>query len=127
MKTIRQRYTIQAPVATVWQALVLPKVISSWGGGPAVMDAKPGTRFQLWGGDIHGLNREIVAEKKLVQDWVSGDWPQPSLVTFTLTPVRAGTRLELLHERVPDAEARDIAQGWKEYYLGPLKEYCESP
>ena len=35
------------------------------------------------------------------------------------------TRIDFLHEGVPDNETKDIAQGWKDYYLGPLKEYVE--
>jgi len=38
MKIIKQKYTIKAPVARVWQAFVDPKIIDSWGGGPAKMD-----------------------------------------------------------------------------------------
>ena len=53
---IKQHYVIKAPVAKVWRSFVDPKVIDSWGGGPAKMDDKVGTKFSLWGGDIYGIN-----------------------------------------------------------------------
>ena len=125
MKTIKQTYHIQAHAAKVWQALVDPKEINEWGGGPAEMDDNVGTEFSLWGGDIHGTNTEVVAKKKLVQEWFGGKWDQPSHLTFVLTPKGNKTDVELIHKNVPDQEADDIAQGWKDYYMNPLKELVE--
>lgn len=126
MKTIRQKYTIKAPVEKVWQALVDPKIIAKWGGGPAKMDDKVGTNFKLWGGDIHGQNLKVVKNKELTQDWISGDWEKPSRLTFKLSAVKDGTQVDLLQTEVPDEEYADIADGWKEYYLGPIKAYLEN-
>lgn len=129
MKTIKQTYLIRAPVAKVWQALVDPKVIEAWGGGPAKMDDKVGTKFSLWGKSIWGTNTRVFKEKKLVQDWLSDSdnqpWEKASVVTFTLEPEKEGTRVKLLHENIPDRDAKDIASGWRDYYLGPLKAYLE--
>lgn len=125
MKAIKQTYLINAPVADVWKALVDPQIIDKWGGGPAQMTDKVGFEFKLWGGDIHGKNLEVEPSKKLVQDWVSGDWKNPSKVTFILNSEADKTVLELLHENVPDEEEKSIDQGWKDYYLGPLKKLLE--
>lgn len=125
MKTIKQTYLINASPEKVWQALVDPEVIDKWGGGPAKTDDRVGTEFSLWGGDIHGKNLEVVKNKKLVQDWFGGDWPKASKVTFILKEKDGKTTIDLLHEDVPENEANDIADGWKECYLGPLKELVE--
>ena len=126
MKTIVQDYHIDAPIEKVWEALVSAKEIDGWGGSPAKMDADEGTKFSLWGGDIHGTNIEVEKFKKLVQEWYGGEWEEPSIVTFKLQKLGNSTKLELLHENVPDEEYEDIDQGWKDYYLGPLKKYLES-
>jgi len=73
MKTIKQKYSIKAPVEKVWQSLVDPKIIKQWGGGPAKMDDKVGTNFKLWGGDIYGKNLKVIKNKLLIQNWISGD------------------------------------------------------
>ncbi|MCL5435124.1 MAG: SRPBCC domain-containing protein [Patescibacteria group bacterium] len=125
MKTIIQDYRINASIEKVWEALVNPRNINNWGGGPAKMDDKEGTKFSLWGGDIHGTNIEVERFKKLVQEWYGGKWEEPSIVTFKLQKLGNSTKLSLLHENVPDNEYDDIDKGWKEYYLGPLKEYAE--
>ena len=125
MKTIKQTYLINSSLGEVWKALTDPKYIDVWGGGPVKMDDKVGTKFEFWGGDIHGKNIEVVPLKKLVQEWFGGKWDKPSLVTFTLTKEDSKVIIDLLHTDIPDNEAKDIEQGWEEYYLGPLKEYLE--
>ena len=124
-KAIKKLYTISAPISQVWKALVDPKIIDEWGGGPSSMDDNIDTEFQLWGGDIHGKNIKVKKEKKLVQEWFSGNWPNPSIVKFTLHTENNKTILELEHISVPDEDLNDIEQGWDEFYLGPLKKMLE--
>ena len=128
MKTIKQTYLIDAPFEEVWKALVDPVYIDGWGGGPAEMDDKKGTKFSLWGGEIWGTNIEVIPNKKLVQEWYSkGEIKdKPSKATFELHEDKGKTRLELVHEEVPDDVVDDIDNGWKDYYLGPLKSFLES-
>lgn len=129
MKKITQTYRINASLEEVWQALVNPKEIVGWGGGPVKMDSSVGTQFSLWGGTIWGKNIEVVSHKKLVQEWYSKEdnvWEKPSIVTFTLVEEDGGVTLSLVHTGVPDENAKSIEDGWKEYYLGPLKEFVES-
>lgn len=125
MKTIKQSYNINALVQDVWQALVDPKIIEKWGGGPAKMDDKVGTKFSLWGGDIYGKNIKVTKNKELVQEWFGGKWDKPSKVAFTLKENGDKTEVVLLQKDIPDEEAGDIDEGWKQYYLGPLKELLE--
>jgi uncharacterized protein YndB with AHSA1/START domain len=125
MKTIKKTYKIQATIENVWKALIDPEIIDEWGGGPSEMSSEIGFQFKLWGGDIYGENIEVVPHKKLVQEWISGDWPKPSLVTFTLKSHDNETILDLEHVYIPDEDISDIDQGWDDYYLGPMKEMLE--
>lgn len=125
MKTIKQEYLINSPVEKVWKALVDPKEIEGWGAGPAKMQGIVGTKFSLWGGDVNGTNTKVVENKILEQDWFGKEWKEPSKVRFTLSDEHGKTKVELFQENVPDEEASDIDDGWRRYYLGPLKEYLE--
>ncbi|MBI4038460.1 SRPBCC domain-containing protein [Candidatus Daviesbacteria bacterium] len=125
MKIIRQTYLISAARQAVWQALINPVSIDKWGGGPAHMNDKVGTEFTLWGGDIYGKNIKVVDDRELVQEWFGGKWEKPSKVTFSLKDQSGKTKIDLLHENIPDSEAKDINEGWKSYYLGPIKELLE--
>lgn len=125
MKTIHQTYTIKSPIGTVWQALVDPKIIDKWGGGSADMNDQTGTKFSLWDGEIYGTNTKIVEQKELEQDWFGGKWDAPSKVKLTLSEKEGVTTINLDQSEIPDKEADDIADGWKLYYLGPLKKLLE--
>lgn len=128
MKSINQTYHIVASASDIWQALTNSKDIKKWGAGPAKMDDKVGTKFSLWGGDIWGKNIEVIPEKKLVQEWYSKEnekWEKPSIVTITLIKEEKGIRLFLHQTDLPDAFATNIANGWRDYYLEPLKSYVE--
>lgn len=125
MKTLKQTYIIGAPIEKVWEALVDPKVIDDWGGGPAKMSPEEGFEFEVWGGDIWGKNLKVVPGKQLVQEWTAGQWDKPSKVTFKLSEQGGKTKVDLLHEDVPDSEVDEIDDGWERYYLGPLKGFLE--
>ena len=125
LKELKKVYHINAAVDVVWQALVDPRHIKGWGGGPAVMHAENGSKFSLWGGQIHGTTTDVVAPNTLVQDWYAGKWLQGSVATFTLDEEGKGTKLILIHRDIPDNEYEDIDKGWDDYYLGPLKKYVE--
>lgn len=122
---IKKHYEYNASVGEVWKALVDPKVIEQWGGGPAVMDAQAGTEFSLWGGDVYGKNVEVIPEKRLVQDWYGGDWDKPSKATFELAEIDGKTILDFSQTDVPEDEVDDIDAGWDDYYFGPMQDLLE--
>jgi uncharacterized protein YndB with AHSA1/START domain len=119
---------IKAAPSKVYAALTRPDLMIKWWGpdaGPtlrAEADVRPGGRlsvvFRLMNGDEHnptGVYREVVPDRKLVFTW---EWPgmpeRESLVTFLLEPIDGGTELTLVHERLPDEEARDSHEkGWR--------------
>jgi uncharacterized protein YndB with AHSA1/START domain len=118
---------IKASPAQVYAALTTPAQMIQWWGpdaGPtlsAEADVRPGGRFsvvfRLLNGAEHnptGIYQEVVAGKKLVFTW---EWPgmpeRASRVTFLLEPLDGGTELTLIHEQLPDADARDSHErGW---------------
>jgi uncharacterized protein YndB with AHSA1/START domain len=133
---------IKAPPAKVYAALTEPELMMRWWGpdaGPtlsAKADVRPGGRFsvvfRLLNGDEHnptGVYQEVIPEKKLVFTW---EWPgtpeRESRVTFLLEPLEGGTELTLIHEQLPDEEARNGHEdGWKGFlnklqlFLGDLE------
>ena len=127
MKTIKQTYLIKAPIREVWKALVDPKYINAWGGGPAKMEGTEGFRFVLWGGEIFGKNTQVVENAKLIQEWWdrAGKWDEPSIAEFELVQKGDKVKLTLTHANLPDESKKDIDEGWKKFYLGPLKKYLE--
>ena len=90
------------------------------------MDARVGGSWSLWNGEIIGVNLEVEPDRLLVQNWKLDKWSDYSRVAITLRENGEETELDLLHERVPEAEYDSLDSGWKDYYFGPLKELVES-
>lgn len=126
VQVIRQSYIVHARAGDVWKALVDPKLITAWSGSPAKMNDKVGTKFELWGGDIHGKNVEVIKKRRLVQEWYGGKWPKPSMVHIALSEEHGTTYIDLLHEDVPDKEREEVNKGWKNFYFIPLKRLVEN-
>ena len=108
---------------TVWKALTTSEVIADWL-MPNDFEPTTGKRFTFqtqpvgnWDGVVKCEVLEIEANRRLVYSWVGGSDANPgygakldSVVTWTLTPVEAGTRLRLVHSGFRSPE-NDLAFG----------------
>ena len=125
MPTIKKEYEMNASVENVFEALVNPEIIQEWSGDEAKMGAEVGNKFSLWGGQMYGVNLEIIPNKKIVQEWCYDQWKEPSKVTFTIKPNGQNSIVELLHEEVPEKSLNSISDGWDSYYLGAMQDMFE--
>lgn len=116
---------IEAEPEEIFLALTNPFTIQLWSDSPAKMDAKEGTEFELWDGDICGKNIKVVPNKELVQEWYFDDLPEPSIVSIKLHAKGTGTSIELKHTNIPDEAYENIKEGWEEYYIGAIKRFFE--
>jgi uncharacterized protein YndB with AHSA1/START domain len=125
-KTIRQRVVIAATPNEVYDAYVDPKKHSKFTGSRATFDAEVGGEFTAWDGYISGKNLELKKGKRIVQEWLTTEWPKgfpPSRLELTLKKTEEGTEISMVHSGVPAEQAEDILQGWNEFYWEPLKKF----
>lgn len=120
MKTFKKTFRINAEAADVYSALTNPYTISIWSGYPAEMSTEPGSEFSLWEGDITGQNIEFIPDHKVVQEWYFGEQAERSIVTITIKPVKEEADVTVEHTNIPDDEYDNIAEGWREYYMGAI-------
>jgi len=120
MKTFQKTFKINAEPSDVYAAITNPYTIELWSGYPAVMSEEPGSDFSLWEGDITGKNLEFVKDKKIVQEWFFGEQEGKSIVTITIQPDRDDSIVTVEHTNIPDPDFADIAEGWREYYMGAI-------
>lgn len=120
MKTFRKSFLINAEPSDIYAALTNPVTISLWSGYPAEMSTEPGSEFSLWEGDITGNNIEFVPDKKIVQEWYFGEQEEKSIVTILIEPSGENSKVTVEHTNIPDADFNDIAEGWREYYMGAI-------
>jgi uncharacterized protein YndB with AHSA1/START domain len=95
-------------------------------GSPATVQPGVGGKFIAWDGYISGVTLEMDPGKHILQAWRTTEFPQDSpdsRVEIRLEKEDDGTRLTLVHSEIPDGQAEEYLQGWKDYYFTPMLEY----
>jgi uncharacterized protein YndB with AHSA1/START domain len=117
---------IDAPLVTVFDYLTTEAGITAWMGQHAELDPRPGGGFavDIAGHAIRGRYLHVEPPTRVVVSWgVAGSADLPagaSTVEFRLTAIERGTRVELVHSGLPEAELEGHADGW-EHFLPRLR------
>lgn len=123
---IHQEISFNAAPRRVYQALLDARQFSEFtGGAPAQIDPVVGGAFSCFGGMITGRNVELDPDRRIVQAWRAGSWPEGvySIVRFELTGQGAGTQLTFDHSGFPDGQREHLDGGWHKMYWEPLRKY----
>jgi uncharacterized protein YndB with AHSA1/START domain len=101
MRIIKKEIVIEAPAAKVWEHITDSKKIAGWF-HPNNFEARVGAAFTIEcctteEGQVSGVVKEIVPQKKLVYSFQSKMTRVETLVTITLASEGKGTRLTLVH------------------------------
>ncbi len=93
------------PPERVWKALIDRRALNVWM-MPNNFEPRIGHKFQFTSNSLPGLETTIHCEvieldepKHLAYTWQDSNTGEPSLVIWTLTPVKDGTQLELKHKQ----------------------------
>ncbi|NUP12650.1 MAG: SRPBCC domain-containing protein [Polyangiaceae bacterium] len=107
----------------VWRALTDPVLLKEWLLPAIDLKLQQGAAFTLktqpypgWDGTVNCRFVEIEEHRKLSYTWVVGDMELDTVVTFTLTPTAAGTRLTLVQSGFKPGQERAFGgarYGWK--------------
>ena len=125
-KPIHQEVVIQASPKQVYKALTDATEFSAFtGGAPATIEREAGGAFSCFGGMVVGRNVELVPDRRVVQAWRAGNWPDGvySIARFELTAQGKGTKLVFDHDGFPDDQRPHLEGGWQAMYWGPLAKH----
>jgi uncharacterized protein YndB with AHSA1/START domain len=118
----------------VWKTLTTPELMGRWLMAPTGFEARKGTHFTYqttpageWDGVIHCQVLEVQPNERLAYSWSGGHKDNAqygsrlkTVVTWTLSRVEAGTRLQLVHSgfRSPQNEFafRRMSEGWPKVF-----------
>ena len=99
--SIAFEFDLQHAPEKVWRALTDPVLLTEWLLPVVGLKLEPGAAFTFktephpgWDGSVNCRMLEIEAHKRLSYRWVVGDID--TVMTFTLTPVGAGTQLSIV-------------------------------
>lgn len=124
-KTIRQsEFLPGVKPQEVYDALLVGKKHSKLIGSKCTGKAAVGSKFTAWDGYISGKNLELEPGRRILQQWETTEWPEgaePSLVEWGFQEQKGGTKVTLVHSKVPPEQADSYRQGWIDFYWEPMK------
>jgi uncharacterized protein YndB with AHSA1/START domain len=126
--TIIQKVVIPASPEEVYDAFMDARKHSEFTGSEATCDPTVGGKFTAWDGYISGRNLELQKGKRIVQEWITTEWPKgypPSTLELTFRKVKDGTEVKMTHSQVPEEQADEYRQGWIDNYWDLLKAYFQ--
>ncbi len=110
----------------LYEAWLDGKQHSAFTGGAASVEARVGGEHTAWNGYIWGKNVVLEPHRRIVQTWRTTEFPedsQDSQLEILLEPTAGGTRLRLVHTRIPDGQGDMYRDGWDEHYFRPMRSY----
>jgi len=121
---LKLKETFQTDIDQIFQALTTQARVSAFTRAPCEIDPKPGGKFSMLAGNIHGEFVEFERNQKIVQKWRFRSWPEGVMSTVTLEfKMEAdGAKVILEQTGVPDSEMESTKQGWKQNIFGPIKQ-----
>jgi activator of HSP90 ATPase len=128
-KTIKQKVKFKAPPLTIYNLIAKTKYHRAFTGKAASIDEKVGGKFSSYGGQVAGINVELVPGKRIVQAWRENRFPDGifSMATFNLTSTSdGGTELTLTHRGVPKELIPRIEEEWRIHYWEKIKKFLTS-
>eukprot|EP00727_Mastigamoeba_balamuthi_P006248 m51a1_g2242 hypothetical protein (323) ;mRNA; r:283612-284580 len=112
---MEERFTNASP-RELWECLLDPKRMTAVTGAPATIEARTGSRFELFGGAVTGEIVDLVPGERIVQSWRFNTWRpgHHSLVEITFRQAATGdTLLALKQTAVPFEDRERTEHGWR--------------
>src|SRR3990172_7526903 len=126
IETISYVVHILAKPEEVYDAIMDSEKHASFTESRAKIDPVVGGKFEVWDGYISGMNLKLEPWKRIIQEWITSEWPKGSLssiVDFSFKSEKGGSEITFIHSRVPAEQASLYKEGWNTYYWKPLKKY----
>lgn len=124
---INQTVTIKTSPEKLYNAITSAEEFSKVTGAPAEIAEEEGGAFSCFAGQIVGRHLELKPDKRIVQAWRVGAWPESvySIVKFDINESGAATTVSLEHTGFPEDAAEHLEGGWHKMYWQPLQAYFE--
>jgi activator of HSP90 ATPase len=99
---------------------------SEFTGTKAVIRPTVGSKFSTGDDYIKGSNITLQPYGRIVQTWRSKDFPAGAIesrLEILFEKANGGTRVTIIHNRIPTGQAKLYEKGWKNHYFKPMKKY----
>ena len=118
--------TFNANAEAIYNAWLSTQGHTLMTGSPAKVHGHANGDFTAWDGYIWGTFLELEPNKRIVQLWRTGEFPEnaeDSRVEILLEESNNKTKLTLVHTHMPEDQVNSYKTGWLDFYFKPMKEY----
>lgn len=121
--TIELTEKFQCTGEEFYNAMTVIEMVQAFTHGPVKLEPKKDGKFELFGGNVHGVFTELVPNKKITQQWRFKRWPAEhySTVTFNIEQKNDHTEVKVVQTGVPQSEADSTKENWDRYYWEAMK------
>lgn len=125
---IRQSIIIKCSPEKLYGAMMSEAEFGQATGAPADIISEEGGAFSCFGGQITGRQIELKANKRIVQAWRVGSWPEGvySIVKFDIDRSNGSTMVTMDQSGFPDDAESHLEAGWHKMYWTPLRTHLEA-
>ncbi len=123
---LKMQVTLPVKPKDLYHAWLDSKLHAEFTGDSANIDPSVGGKFTTWSGYIMGKNLELEPPHRILQAWRTTDFPEnapDSLLEILIEPAAGGSKLTLIHTKIPDGQSAEYKEGWQEWYFTPMKTY----
>lgn len=130
-RSITIQDSFYASAKDIYEVFTTEGRIKAFTQSEASVKAEVGTPFQMFGGSIEGVQRELVPGKRIVQDWRFNTWPARiySKVVIELEEPEPGhTKITITQVGIPEEDQygnRDVVgtteNGWRNLIIHRIK------
>lgn len=126
--SIRQSISIRCSPERLYGAMISDAQFGQATGAPANIAAEEGGPFSCFGGQITGRQIELKTNRRIVQAWRAGSWPEGvySVVRFDIVRENGSTTVTMDQSGFPDGDKPHLEAGWHKMYWTPLKAHLEA-
>ena len=118
--------TFNANAEAIYNAWLSTQGHTLMTGSPAKVHGHANGDFTAWDGYIWGTFLELEPNKRIVQLWRTGEFPEnaeDSRVEILLEESNNKTKLTLVHTHMPEDQVDSYKTGWLDFYFKPMNEY----
>jgi uncharacterized protein YndB with AHSA1/START domain len=129
-ETLKVSSLIAASPNRIYSAWMDERHHSAFTGSRATVDPWVGGRLTAKDGYINATHIRLETGARIVMTWRTADFPlemPDSQVDVELEAVAGGTRINILHEGIPEGQAPQYKDLWRAQYLDPMKRFFSKP
>ncbi|UKZ80990.1 hypothetical protein TrVFT333_008757 [Trichoderma virens FT-333] len=126
--TVRDDQEFRTTAEELYQTFVDPQRLAAFTRAPPKVfeGANPGSKFELFDGNVSGEYLELEKPKKIVQSWRLNQWPAGHYsklnIEFDQNDIDHVTVMRVTWEGVPVGQEDVTKRNWGEYYVRSIKQ-----